>query len=40
MNGEQYMILAYVASSIILWGFATMLWWEYRKYGPTNPDED
>lgn len=40
MNGEQYMILAYVSSSTLLWGFAAMLWWEIRKHGPTDPVED
>lgn len=36
MNGEQYMILAYAASSALLWGYAAMLWWEYRKHRPTG----
>lgn len=36
MNGEQYMILAYVISSILLWGFAIMLWREFRKHGPVD----
>jgi hypothetical protein len=30
MNGEQYLIMAYVVGVVVLWGYGALLWLEAR----------
>ncbi len=40
MNGENYFILAYLVSGILLWGYAARLWVEARNLKTRLPVDE